>query len=62
MAWLRPESPTGTIDRMEGTSGTPHLLTDVRFSVAKKGYDPDEVDNFLERVSAAVAQLRDKLR
>jgi cell division initiation protein len=47
---------------MESTSGTPHLLTDVRFSVARKGYDPDEVDNFLERVSAAVAQLQDKLR
>jgi DivIVA domain-containing protein len=47
---------------MEGTSGTPHLLTDVRFSVSRKGYDPDEVDNFLERVSAAVAQLQDKLR
>ncbi len=47
---------------METTSGTPHLLTDVRFSVARKGYDPDEVDNFLERVSAAVAQLQEKLR
>jgi cell division initiation protein len=47
---------------MEGTSGTPHLLTDVRFSVSRKGYDPNEVDNFLERVSAAVAQLQDKLR
>ncbi|MCU0312310.1 MAG: DivIVA domain-containing protein [Acidimicrobiales bacterium] len=47
---------------MEGTPGTPHLLTDVRFSVSRKGYDPDEVDNFLERVSAAVAQLQDKLR
>src|SRR5690348_599348 len=47
---------------MESSSGTPHLLTDVRFSVARKGYDPDEVDNFLERVSAAVAQLQDKLR
>jgi cell division initiation protein len=47
---------------MESTSGTPHLLTDVRFSVARKGYDPDEVDNFLERVSAAVAQLQEKLR
>ncbi|HEY6530935.1 MAG TPA: DivIVA domain-containing protein [Acidimicrobiales bacterium] len=47
---------------MESTSGTPHLLTDVRFTVARKGYEPDEVDNFLERVSAAVAQLQDKLR
>jgi|GEM_PF-624307 len=47
---------------MEGTSSTPHLLTDVRFTVSRKGYDPDEVDNFLERVSSAVAQLQDKLR
>ncbi|MEX1218186.1 MAG: DivIVA domain-containing protein [Acidimicrobiales bacterium] len=47
---------------MENTPGTPHLLTDVRFSVSRKGYNPDEVDNFLERVSAAVAQLQDKLR
>ena len=53
---------TGTIAAMESTSGTPHLLTDVRFTVARKGYDPDEVDNFLERVSAAVAQLQEKLR
>ena len=51
-----------TIAAMENTPGTPHLLTDVRFSVSRKGYDPDEVDNFLERVSAAVAQLQDKLR
>jgi cell division initiation protein len=52
----------GTIAGMETTPGTPHLLTDVRFSVSRKGYDPDEVDNFLERVSSAVAQLQDKLR
>lgn len=52
----------GTIASMETTPGTPHLLTDVRFSVSRKGYDPDEVDNFLERVSSAVAQLQDKLR
>lgn len=51
-----------TIAAMEQTPGTPHLLTDVQFSVSRKGYDPDEVDNFLERVSAAVAQLQDKLR
>ena len=54
--------PADTIAAMETTPGTPHLLTDVRFSVSRKGYDPDEVDNFLERVSAAVAQLQDKLR
>jgi len=56
------DQQTSTIAAMEPTSGTPHLLTDVRFTVARKGYDPDEVDNFLERVSAAVAQLQDKLR
>jgi cell division initiation protein len=42
--------------------GTPHLLTDVKFSERRRGYDPEEVDNFLERVSGAVAQLQDKLR
>jgi cell division initiation protein len=42
--------------------GTPHLLTDVKFSERRRGYDPEEVDNFLERVSSAVAQLQDKLR
>ena len=42
--------------------GTPHLLTDVQFSERRRGYDPEEVDNFLERVSSAVAQLQDKLR
>lgn len=42
--------------------GTPHLLTDVKFSERRRGYAPEEVDNFLERVSAAVAQLQDKLR
>ena len=47
---------------MSDSPGTPHLLTDVRFSVTRKGYDPDEVDNFLERVSGAVAQLQDKVR
>jgi len=60
---LTPELRSAdTIAAMETTPGTPHLLTDVRFSVSRKGYDPDEVDNFLERVSAAVAQLQDKLR
>lgn len=60
---MTPEQRSAdTIAAMETTPGTPHLLTDVRFSVSRKGYDPDEVDNFLERVSAAVAQLQDKLR
>jgi cell division initiation protein len=42
--------------------GTPHLLTDVKFTERRRGYDPEEVDNFLERVSGAVAQLQEKLR
>ena len=43
--------------------GTPHLLTDVKFSERRRGYDPEEVDNFLERVSSAVAAApRTKLR
>ena len=50
----------GTIRRMDGS---PQLLTDVKFTQLKRGgYDPDQVDNFLERVSAAVSQLQDKLR
>ncbi len=48
-----------TIGAMDGT---PRLLTDVRFSERRRGYDPEEVDNFLEKVSAAVAQLQEKLR
>lgn len=50
---------TGSIAAM---NGTPHLLTDVKFDERRKGYDPEQVDNFLERVSGAVAQLQDKLR
>ena len=42
--------------------GTPQLLTDVKFTQQRKGYDPDEVDNYLERINAAVEQLQDKLR
>ena len=43
--------------------GTPQSLTDVKFTQLRRGgYDPEEVDNYLERVSGAVAQLQDKLR
>lgn len=38
------------------------MLTDVKFDERRRGYDPEQVDNFLERVSGAVAQLQDKLR
>jgi DivIVA domain-containing protein len=55
-------SPVGEWVPSDPMDGNPQLLTDVKFSTHRKGYDPDEVDNFLERVSAAVAQLQDKLR
>lgn len=41
---------------------TPHLLTDVKFSERRKGYDPEEVDNFLAQVSEKVAQLQEMVR
>jgi cell division initiation protein len=41
---------------------TPQLLTDIQFKVARKGYDPGEVDAFLERLSGAVGQMQDRLR
>jgi DivIVA domain-containing protein len=43
--------------------GSPQLLTDVKFTQLRKGgYDPEEVDNYLERINDAVAKLADKLR
>ncbi len=40
---------------------TPQSLKDVEFRQALRGYDPDEVDMFLQRVSAGVAQLQGRL-
>ncbi len=41
---------------------TPKLLTDdVDFRITFRGYDQDEVDDFLERVAEAVGQLLDQL-
>jgi DivIVA domain-containing protein len=43
--------------------GTPQLLTDVKFTQLRKGgYDPEEVDNYLERINDAVAKLAENLR
>ncbi|HVN51844.1 MAG TPA: DivIVA domain-containing protein [Acidimicrobiales bacterium] len=43
--------------------GTPQLLTDVKFTQLRKGgYDPEEVDNYLERINEAVAKLAENLR
>lgn len=41
---------------------TPQLLTDeIDFRIAVRGYDRNEVDDFLERVAIAVGQLQDQL-
>ena len=41
---------------------TPKLLEDVEFREKFRGYDPEEVDDFLERVAVAFAQLHEKVR
>ncbi len=41
---------------------TPQLLKDVEFREKFRGYDPDEVDDFLERVGLAIGQLQQRLR
>ncbi|HEX9992732.1 MAG TPA: DivIVA domain-containing protein [Acidimicrobiales bacterium] len=40
---------------------TPQLLKDVEFADRWRGYDQAEVDDFLERVAAGVAELRQRL-
>ncbi len=44
-----------------GMDVTPQLLKDVEFRQSLRGYDPDEVDLFLQRVGAGVAQLQGRL-
>jgi cell division initiation protein len=41
---------------------TPQVLHEVEFRAKVRGYDPDEVDDFLERVAVGVGQLQDRLR
>jgi DivIVA domain-containing protein len=41
---------------------TPQVLEDVKFTTRARGYDRDEVDEFLERVGAGVAQVQSRLR
>lgn len=40
----------------------PLIVTNVEFSEAKRGYDPEEVDNFLRGVDQRLAQVHDMLR
>lgn len=41
---------------------SPQLLTSVTFREQWRGYNPEEVDEFLERVALAVGELQDRLR
>jgi cell division initiation protein len=40
---------------------TPQVINEVEFHQKMRGYDPDEVDDFLERVASAVGQLTERL-
>jgi cell division initiation protein len=40
---------------------TPQVINEVEFSMARRGYDPDQVDEFLEKVAVAVGDLNDRL-
>ena len=42
--------------------GSPQKLTDVTFDERRRGYDPEQVDNYLAKVAQAVDQLQDLLR
>jgi len=41
---------------------TPQVINEVEFHQKMRGYDPDEVDDFLERVAVAFEQLQDRIR
>lgn len=41
---------------------TPQVLKDVEFREKFRGYDPDEVDAFLEQVGTAIGQLQSRLK
>jgi cell division initiation protein len=41
---------------------TPRLLTEVEFREQWRGYNPDDVESFLQRVAVAVGELQEQLR
>src|SRR5687768_8336712 len=41
---------------------TPQLLTEVEFSEQWRGYNKNDVDDFLERVAMAVGELQERIR
>ncbi len=40
---------------------TPQVINEVEFSMARRGYDPDQVDEFLEKVAVAVGELHNRV-
>jgi DivIVA domain-containing protein len=40
---------------------SPEVINEVEFSMARRGYDPDQVDEFLEKVAVAVGELGERL-
>ena len=41
---------------------TPQVINEVEFHQKMRGYDPDEVDDFLERVAVAFEQMQERIR
>jgi cell division initiation protein len=41
---------------------TPQVVNDVEFPLKVRGYDPDDVDDFLERMAVGVGQLQERLQ
>src|SRR6476646_5772420 len=41
---------------------TPQVINEVEFHQKMRGYDPDEVDDFLERVASAVEQFIERVK
>jgi DivIVA domain-containing protein len=40
---------------------TPQVINEVEFSMARRGYDPDQVDEFLEKVAVAVGEMHERI-
>jgi DivIVA domain-containing protein len=40
---------------------TPQVINEVEFPLKVRGYDPDEVDDFLERMAVGVGQMQERL-
>jgi cell division septum initiation protein DivIVA len=47
---------------MDGTPATPQLFANIQFDEAKKGYDREQVRNFLSELSTKIGELQDMLR